>query len=110
MVQNHVDELKNELRAEIDTLRLNVTASLNPNSSLDVLIGWVFARGSGQPDRMPARPGIGADRPAADQRVPAHVPDRGLAAGVLKQDVGTAVGADGVPARPRIGADRSPVR
>jgi len=31
-VQNHIDELKNELLAEIDTLWLNVTASLNPNS------------------------------------------------------------------------------
>jgi hypothetical protein len=67
----------------------------------------VLARGSGQPDGAPARPRIGADGPAADQGVPAHVPDRGLAAGVLKQDVGAAVGSDGVPTRPGIGADRS---
>jgi hypothetical protein len=32
MVQNHVGELKNELRGGTDTLRLNVTASLHPNS------------------------------------------------------------------------------
>ena len=63
--------------------------------------------GSGQPDRSAARPGTGADRAAADDRVSAHVPDRGLAAGVLKKDVGAAAaGSDGVPARPGIGADR----
>ena len=62
-------------------------------------------------DRLPARPGIGAHRPAADQRVPVHLPDRDLAgARVLPQDVGIAVlieiaGSDRFPGRPRIGAD-----
>ena len=37
---------------------------------------------------MPARPGIGADGPAAGYRVSVHLPDRGLAARVLKKDVG----------------------
>ncbi len=40
--------------------------------------------GSGQLDRLPARPGIGADNPAARDVRPVHVPDRGLAARVLK--------------------------
>src|SRR3984957_17935057 len=62
---------------------------------------------SGQPDRMPARPGIGANRAAAGERVSAHLPDRRLAARVLKKDVRTAcAGSDGVPTRPGIGADR----
>jgi hypothetical protein len=55
---------------------------------------------------IPTRGTIGPDRPAADQAVPAHLPDRGLAGGVLKQDVGTAVGSDGVPTRPGVGAHR----
>src|SRR5271156_486044 len=58
----------------------------------------VAACESGQPHRSPRRPGIGADRPAARDRVSAHVPDRGLAARVLKQDVGAAIRSDGVPA------------
>src|SRR6202046_382935 len=51
---------------------------------------------------MPARPRIWADRPTADPGIPVHVPDRGLAAGVLPQDV-RAAGADGLPPRPGVG-------
>jgi hypothetical protein len=64
------------------------------------------------PDRFPSRPRIGVHGPAADQAVPVHVPDRGLAAArVLPQDVGMAVvveiaGSDLGPARPRIRAHR----
>ena len=55
---------------------------------------------------MPTRPGIGADRPAADPGIPVHIPDRDLAAGVLKKDVGTpAACPDGMPTRPGNGAD-----
>ena len=38
-------------------------------------------------DRFPARPRIGG-HPAADDAGPVHVPDRGLAIGVLPQEVG----------------------
>ena len=62
---------------------------------------------SGQPDRMPARPGILANRSAADNAGPIHVPDRGLAARVLKKDVRAAVGSDRAPTRPGIGAKRA---
>jgi hypothetical protein len=53
---------------------------------------------------MPVRPGIGADGSAAGDGVSAHLPDRGLAAGVLQKDVGAACArSDRVPARPGIG-------
>src|SRR6202020_1238782 len=56
---------------------------------------------------MPVRPGIGADRPGADPGVPVHIPDRDLAACVLKKDVGTTAACpDGMPTRPGNGADR----
>lgn len=64
-------------------------------------------------DRMPARPGIGANRPAADLICSVDFPDRDLArARVLKKDVvGKAVaseiaGSGSVHARPGIGANR----
>src|SRR5580704_969725 len=55
-------------------------------------------------DRFPGRPWIGAHRPAADQAVGVHVPDRGLAARILPENVGMAVvieiaGSDLGPAR-----------
>src|ERR1700722_8422528 len=66
------------------------------------------ARPSGQPDRSPSWPGIRADGPAAGDRVPVHVPDRGLAAGVLQKDVGApGAGSDRVLIQSGIGADLS---
>ena len=69
-----------------------------------------------RPDRFPTRPGIGADRSAADQFVSVHFPDRDLAAArVLKKDVGMAIavevacsdrlpsGQDGAQPRRRLG-------
>jgi hypothetical protein len=91
-------------------LRLRPGCASTPAFGRNVQIAVIGtpALGSGEPDRSPARPGIGADRPAADQAGPVHVPDRGLAAGVLKKNVGTAaVGSDGVPTRPGIRADRA---
>src|ERR1700692_4053922 len=42
-------------------------------------------------DRFQARAGFVAARPAAGQSVPVHVPDRGLTACILQQDVGLRV-------------------
>jgi hypothetical protein len=62
-------------------------------------------------DRSPTGPRIGANGAAADHVGPIHFPDHGLAARVLKKDVGMAVavevaGSDDAPTRPGIGADR----
>ena len=51
--------------------------------------------------------------PPPDLARSVHLPDRGLAIGVLQQDVGIAVavevaGSDRLPARPGVGADRAP--
>ena len=66
-------------------------------------------------DRLPARPGIGADEAAAagDLVDPVHLPDRDLAARILPQDVGQAVavevaGPDRFPTWPGVGADPLP--
>ena len=46
-------------------------------------------------DSVPAQAGTGADRPAADEGGPVHLPDRDLAAaGVLKKDVGMSVATE----------------
>src|ERR1700722_11997449 len=65
-------------------------------------------------DRLPGRPRIGADRPAADQGVSVHLPDRHLAAArIPPQDVvGKAVVSeiarpDRFPARPWTGCHGS---
>jgi hypothetical protein len=58
-----------------------------------------------QPDGPPVRAWIRANRSSAYQGVPAHVPDRGLAVRILKKDVRTAVGSNGVRARPGIKAN-----
>jgi hypothetical protein len=60
-------------------------------------------------DRFPSRPRIWAYGPAANQTVPVHVPDRGLAAaGVLPQDVGKAVAVEvAVWGRPNCGRRRN---
>jgi hypothetical protein len=62
----------------------------------------------GQLHRSPVRPGAWASGPTADDGVPVHLPDRGLAARVLKENVGAVgAGSDRVPTRPGIG-DRAP--
>ena len=50
---------------------------------------WLRSR-----DCSPIRPGIGADGAAADELGPVHLPDRSLAARVLKQDVGMTVAVE----------------
>src|ERR1700733_16272944 len=85
--------------------RLQQCAALDANSKVptpNAELRRGVTCGSGQADCMPAWPGIGASRATADMGVPIHFPDRGLAAGVLPQDV-RAAGADGLPTRPAVG-------
>ena len=77
-------------------------------------VGKAVAIEVARSDCLPGRPWIGTDRPAADQAVPAHFPDRDLAAArILPQDVvGKAVvseiaGSDRFPGRPGIGCHRA---
>ena len=57
---------------------------------------WMRAAGGRPPapltsaNRLPTRPGIGADGPAADDGGPVHFPDRGLTVRALKKDIGAA--------------------
>ena len=70
---------------------------------------WPSSLKSPVPTAFQAGPGLGLTGPAADQSVPVHFPDRGLAGvRVLPQDVGMAVvieiaGSDRVPGRSGIG-------
>src|SRR3984957_5643057 len=77
-------------------------------------VGKAVAIEVARSDCLPGRPWIGTDRPAADQAVPAHFPDRDLAAArILPQDVvGKAVvseiaGSDRFPGSPGIGCHRA---
>src|ERR1700730_8343299 len=69
-------------------------------------VGW---RSGGGVD-MPGGARIAADQPFKGRGGAVHQPDRGLAIGLLPQDVGFAVavviaGADNLPARSRVGPD-----
>ena len=53
------------------------------------VVGWGLV-GQVSPTARQLGPGLGLTVPPPAMLVPVHVPDRGLAAGVLKKDVGTA--------------------